>query len=89
MTQPQQVAIAPVITVVNLGQTRLPDGSGAVVMEVSVPSGSTVVFLDPDSAEDIGKKLQMQARMARVGIVIPQPNIDTNGRKLGAPKEEL
>jgi len=78
MTIGPQVPIAPVLTVVNLGQAQSPDGHHLVMLEVSMPSGNTVAFLDAEDAEKLGKQLLVQASMARHGLIIAD-RIQSNG----------
>lgn len=70
MPQPQGVQPAPSPLSMNLAHGRDEAGRTFVVLTVQHLSGQNVFFLDTDSAEALGAKLQETARLARTGLEI-------------------
>ena len=51
-----------------VGQTAMPDGSGAVVLRLEHGTGTTVVIVPPEQADALGRMLTEQAAKARLHV---------------------
>ena len=69
-----RVPPGPVPTIVNVGIGEQM-GQRLVVIEFSTPTGHGTYFLEPRVGEEVGREIIRQARAARVGLIIPQPNV--------------
>lgn len=65
--QPSPITVA-------VGMASTPGGS-MVVQQVESVTGSSLFFLDPDTAEQVGSEMVRMARQARTGLVVPGPGI--------------
>jgi hypothetical protein len=54
-------------------ETGVADGpaGGMVTVTAYTPQGVTVLYLDPDTAEGVGRSIFRIARSARTGLVLP------------------
>lgn len=51
------------------------DGKGLVRLEWLTPQGTTVLYLDPDTATGVGQGIVKAAQQARTGLVIPNGKV--------------
>ncbi len=65
-----QVSPQPVPTAVQLTTTQSPSGDKFVVVMISTPTGQSVYFFDPESADKIADALKETARLSRTGLEI-------------------